>query len=57
MSLVVANGIGVIGGSIEMNTFGLWIADLTLDNPEQQSFAPGSAVDFSTGNGGGNFAR
>lgn len=44
MSLVEANGIGVISGKINMPLVGVWSADLVIDQPDGTGFDAGTSV-------------
>lgn len=49
MSLVTANNVPVISGSVSMPLEGVWSADLVLDQPDGSGFAAGTAVSIAAG--------
>ncbi len=51
MSLVTANGVTVIGGSIMMPLRGVWSADLVIDQPDGSGFDAGTAVAIKCADG------
>lgn len=54
MSLVTANGVNVLHASILMPLYGLWTADLVLDQPDGTGFDAGTKVSIAC-NGGLTF--
>ncbi len=51
MSLLTANGVGVLEASIIMPLYGLWTADLVLDQPDGTGFDAGTQVTISCDGG------
>lgn len=51
MALVTANNVAVIAGSIMMPLFGVWTADLVIDQPDGTGFEPGTQVTVMAGDG------
>lgn len=49
MSLVTANEVDVLSGSISMPLEGVWSADLVLDQPDGSGFSAGTQVSISAG--------
>lgn len=51
MSLVTANDVPVIGGTITMPNIGIWFADLEIDQTDGTGFDPGTAVTLAAVDG------
>jgi hypothetical protein len=51
MSLIEANGVGVISGSVSMPLNGVWLADLVIDQDDASGFANGTQVKIAVDNG------
>jgi hypothetical protein len=51
MSLVTANGVAVLSGTITMPIYGVWSADLVIDQPDGSGFEAGTEVTITAGDG------
>ena len=49
MSLVTANGVDVLRGSVSMPLVGVWSADLVIDQPDGSGFSAGTQVTITAG--------
>lgn len=51
MALITANSIAVLSGTIMMPLYGVWTADLVIDQPDGSGFSAGTSVEIKSADG------